>query len=505
MAKLFSNQEAYPDLFHAIQISNLMLDSKLFADAIPKRDPDKIRHEFNALGKCKSLNLQSFIDENFNLPEESEQTTGVSSGVAIRSHIESMWARLEREPDNVADLSSLIPLPFHYLVPGGRFREIYYWDSYFTMLGYVEDRGPDMLINMLDNFAYLSDQVGHIPNGNRSYFCSRSQPPVFALMLELLLEYQETESVYGKYLGYLETEYKFWMWGAEDIKQDGDATRRVIRVGGGFLNRYWDDLTTPRPESYAEDLQLLSHCSRGSEALFRDIRAACESGWDFSTRWFDESQEFSSIQTTSVLPVDLNTLLFKLENLLAKGYACVGHAEAAAKMQAKAEIRREMIQTYFYNDKAGMFVDLEVSDLSQRPVLSLAGVFPLFAEIATKEQAERVKETVAKEFLYPGGWVTSLNESCQQWDSPNGWAPLQWVTFEGLRKYGYFEEAKKGAVNWVDNNLALYQQTGAIFEKYDVKKIGSLAGGGEYAVQHGFGWSNGILLKFMNFLESDAN
>lgn len=505
MYSVFSNEKAFPELFHLVQTSGIFRDSKVFADAVSKHCPAEVNRDFLTKVSTPGFNLKLFLEQNFVVPLDIEIPIAQKRAVIpMREHLDAMWALLERVPDMAENHSSLTPLPCAYLVPGGRFREIYYWDSYFTMLGYSRDRGPTMLVNMLDNFAYLSREIGHIPNGNRSYFCSRSQPPVFSLMVELLATYQEPEEVYSTYVSQLEAEYGFWMKGVDEVTQEGEHIHRVIRVGDGYLNRYWDNQATPRPESYLEDLELARKSTRSSEELFRDIRAACESGWDFSTRWLDDGQDFENIQTTSVVPVDLNVLIYKLEKLLSVCYESAGRVTEASDMAAKAQCRCELIQELFFNDESGMFVDLNLSDLSHRPTLSLAGMYPLFTGIATEYQAEKVASLINERFLRPGGWVTSLNRSAQQWDAPNGWAPLQWVTFEGLRRYGFEGAAREGALNWVRNNKVVYGQTGALLEKYNVDEIGSLATGGEYKVQHGFGWTNGVLVELEGALAADV-
>jgi alpha,alpha-trehalase len=151
---------------------------------------------------------------------------------------------------------------------------------------------------MIENFAYLIDEIGFIPNGNRTYYCTRSQPPFFVLMVELLAEVKQDRSLVGRYLAHLEKEYEYWMSGAETLEKAGDAVRRVVRVEGGLLNRYWDDASTPRPESYIEDLRLQAGSGREPSGLYRDLRAACESGWDFSSRWLDERRTLASNSRT---------------------------------------------------------------------------------------------------------------------------------------------------------------------------------------------------------------
>src|SRR5439155_1757367 len=170
---------------------------------------------------------------------------------SMEEHIRALWPVLTRPPDTADAHSSLIPLPNPYIVPGGRFREVYYWDSYFTMLGLIESGRTDLVKSMLDNFAYLIRTVGHIPNGNRTYYLSRSQPPFFAAMVGLYARATDTTHAL-QYLDALEAEHAFWMNGAERLAPGaGQAYRRVVRLreGAPLLNRYWDDLPEPRPGS----------------------------------------------------------------------------------------------------------------------------------------------------------------------------------------------------------------------------------------------------------------
>ena len=173
----------------------------------------------------------------------------------LRQHIDALWPVLTRETPTVPPYSSLLPLPRAYVVPGGRFRELYYWDSYFTMLGLAESGRADLLKDMVQNFAALIDAYGHIPNGTRSYYLTRSQPPFFFAMVGLLAP-DDPAAAYARYLPQLKTEYGFWMEGAERLAA-GAAHRRVVKLDdGSILNRYWDDSDAPRDESYAEDVAL---------------------------------------------------------------------------------------------------------------------------------------------------------------------------------------------------------------------------------------------------------
>ena len=476
----------YPELFVAVQSSQLFEDSKTFVDLEPQASPDRINSDYAQNGENPGFDLQTFLELYF----KAEIVPSVlgESGSTTAQHITQLWPALTRQPESLGEYSSRINLPHPYVVPGGRFNEIYYWDSYFTQLGLIADGQQALVDSMVANFAALIDQVGFIPNGNRSYFTTRSQPPFFALMLDLI----DKQSA-RRYLPQLKAEYAFWMDGSSQLEgslqqKDSKPHRRVVSTPEGLLNRYWDDTDTPRPESYREDVELAEASGRDAAELYRDLRAGAESGWDFSSRWF-AAEGLGSIQTTQILPVDLNVLLYLLEAKLAE---LESDSTEKSYYKAAATARAELIRAQFYSDTLGYFTDLNLADLSNRESLSMATLFPLFAGIATPEQAQSVAKTVEARLLRSGGWVTTECNSGQQWDAPNGWAPLQWIAFVGLKNYGFDELAEDAAKAWIDVNDRIFDTYGKMIEKYDVETLGQLAGGGEYAVQDGFGWSNGV-------------
>ena len=189
--KIYDNHPLTPDviwrsLFTNIQLKKVLGDNKTFVDAIPKFAPTVILKKYSVQKTKSSFDLKNFINENFVLPISSP--VEITKGLSLKEHLEQLWGVLTRNADKKQLYSSLLPLPNMYVVPGGRFREIYYWDSYFTMQGLAVSNRYDLIENMLDNFKYLIDFYGHIPNGNRSYYLSRSQPPYFALMVDLFSE-----------------------------------------------------------------------------------------------------------------------------------------------------------------------------------------------------------------------------------------------------------------------------------------------------------------------------
>lgn len=483
------------ELFEAVQMHAVLADGKTFPDCKPRFSLELIQEKYNREKHLHGFNLKKFVTENFELPTAANNTVNNTHNHNIKEHIETLWNVLKREP--IDENSSLIKLPYAYIVPGSRFREGYYWDTYFTMLGLQVSQQVALIENMVNNFAYLIDTIGYVPNGNRTYYIGRSQPPFFPLMVQLLAE-EKGKHTLIKYLPQLEKEYAFWQKGLQFINDTTNASHHVAMVDQSIaLNRYWDENDTPRPESFKEDIEL-AHNSNNKQLLYRNIRAAAESGWDFSTRWFKEEGTFSSIHTTDIIPVDLNCLLVCAEEILAETYFLLGERSTAQLMNDKALKRKVAIQQYCWNKELGFYFDYDFVSRKQKKIFSLAAISTLFFKIATHEQAVKIASILQEDFLCEGGLLTTLNNSGQQWDAPNGWAPLQYMAIKGLRNYGLDELAADVAERWIDLNIAVYERTGKLMEKYNVEDIHLEAGGGEYPGQDGFGWTNGVLLKLMS-------
>jgi alpha,alpha-trehalase len=479
-------------LFEAVQMNRVFPDGKTFVDCLPRKSGQEINSKFLEQKSKPGFDLTRFVLENFDLP--IPHSNGYTSDLnrSVEENIEMLWEVLTRQPDKKA--GSLVPLPYPYIVPGGRFGEIYYWDSYFTMLGLQASGKMDMVENMVRNFSYLIETIGYIPNGNRTYFLGRSQPPFYSLMVKLLADIKGSE-VLVTYLPYLEQEYQSWMKGADELDEKQKFTRHVVRLPDGeILNRYWDENDKPRPESYREDLELSHQSTQDPRDLFRNLRAGAESGWDFSCRWFKDIHSFASIHTTDLAPVDLNCLLLHLEETIAEAYALKGDKAKVAHYEALAGKRKLAIQQYCWNEEKGFYFDYDVAASHQCDLGTIAAAFPLFFRVATQEQANLVASVIKERFLKPGGVVATLEATGQQWDAPNGWAPLQWMTILGLENYGKHELARNTAQRWVQLNKDVFHRTGKLMEKYNVIDTHLEAGGGEYPGQDGFGWTNGVFL-----------
>jgi alpha,alpha-trehalase len=480
----------YGELFDAVQRGNLYPDSKTFADAIAKAPPAEIMRAWEKDRGSTGFNLQAFVDRWFSLPETPSTVYKSDPDQNVCKHIDELWPVLTRQPDDESN-SSLLPLPRRYVVPGGRYREIYYWDTYFTMQGLEASGRHDLTDDMLANFAYLVDTYGHIPNGNRSYYLSRSQPPYFASMVALVAQ-RKGDPAYLQYLPQLQKEHAFWMEGAGQLAR-GAAHRRVVKLPDGtVLNRYWDDRAAPRDESYREDIATAAESKRPKAQVYRDLRAAAESGWDFSSRWLTDGKTLSTIHTTDFLPVDLNTLMYQLELAIGEGYAAKGDAGQAQQWSDIAERRAEAIRSVFWNDARGVYTDYLFNERRLSDAVTLAGLHPLYFGVATPEQVKRTAATVRLKLLRPEGVVPTPILSHQQWDEPNGWPPLVWITVEGLHRNGEAELADAIASRWIRENVSFFRRTGKLVEKYDVTGDED-AKGGEYPTQDGFGWTNGVL------------
>ncbi|MCK7436739.1 alpha,alpha-trehalase [Enterobacter cloacae] len=502
--EMHSGQTNSPDillgpLFNDVQSAKLFPDQKTFADAVPKSDPLTILADYRMQRRQSGFDLRHFVDMNFTLPAEGEKYVP-PAGQSLREHIDGLWPVLTRTTDKASNKwDSLLPLPKPYVVPGGRFREVYYWDSYFTMLGLAESDHWDKISDMVDNFAYELDTWGHIPNGNRSYYLSRSQPPFFSLMVELLATH-DSEAL-KKYRPQMEKEYAYWMEGA-DALQAGQDNKRVVKLeDGSLLNRYWDDRDTPRPESWLDDITTAkSNPNRPATEIYRDLRSAAASGWDFSSRWMDDPQKLGTIRTTSIVPVDLNALMFKMEKLLARASQESGDAASASKYEALATARQQAMEKYLWNEKEGWYADYDLKSKKVRNQLTAAALFPLYVKAAAQDRADKVAAATSSRLLKPGGITTTTVNSGQQWDAPNGWAPLQWVATEGLQNYGQNKVAMDVTWRFLKNVQHTYDREQKLVEKYDVSSTGTGGGGGEYPLQDGFGWSNGVTLKMLDLV-----
>lgn len=499
--------DRYHELFVDVQLNRIFEDGKTFVDCSPRFDPTAILDAYRLRKQQPGFDLLAFVLEHFELPQAVDGEYRSDPSRSLCEHIDHLWDVLTRLPEQHPRRSSLLPLPHPYVVPGGRFAELYYWDSYFTMIGLAASGRLDLIKSMADNFAWLIDTYGHVPNANRTYYLSRSHPPMFVFMVDLFHQYGIGRA--EDYLPQLRKEHAYWMEGADEIRA-GEQHRHVVRtLDGRLLNRYWDDRDTPREESYREDVTTARGSDRSSHVVYRDLRAAAASGWDFSSRWCVDDGGLCTTRTTAILPVDLNSFMFRLEQSIAELSAQVGDQAAAQSFAEQAARRREAIHRLMWNEQAGAFFDYDWDQEAQREVLTAATVAPLFAGLASLPQADRLAGTVRARLLSAGGFSTTEHESGEQWDRPNGWAPLQWLAVAGFRRYRHDELAGDIAQRWIDTVAGVYKTQYKLVEKYrlrgECRGVPGGGRGGEYPLQDGFGWTNGVTRRLLKDYPQQAD
>ncbi len=480
--------QLFGPLFIQVQMDQLFPDGKAFADAIPKATPPVILHRYRAAHPRSRAALLKFVDGTFSLPTEA-RTPPAQRDRDLEAHIARLWPLLTRDPAVPPPYSSLLYVPKPYVVPGGRFREFYYWDSYFTMLGLIPDGHLDTARDLVEDFSYMLREYGHVPNGARTYYLSRSQPPMYYLMVGLLSP--DPATAWSQHLAQLEQEYAYWMEGSDGL-QAGSARRNVVRMpDGSLLNRYWDASDTPRDESYRNDVLIARASGMPRDQVYRNIRAAAESGWDFSSRWLRDGKHLTTIDTTDIVPVDLNSLLYGLEQAISRGCQARQDTGCERAFAERARRRRQAMSRYLWDAKAGYFMDYDWRHQKRTAELSAATLYPLFTGVADIRQADAVGAVTQLRLLKSGGIVTTNITSGQQWDAPNGWPPLQWIAVVGLRRYDQPVLAREIARRWLATVQRVFANTGKLVEKYDVEHT-LPGGGGEYPLQDGFGWTNGV-------------
>jgi len=472
--------DRFGPLFEAVQMRRIFPDGKTFVDAVPKRSDAAILADFRRGDFKDDAALKAFVLANFDVPgllpvPESDH----GPRLPIARHIAGLWPHLTRDPVAPPPGSSALAVSDRFVVPGGRFREMYYWDSYFTMLGLAADNRQDLIESMVAAFTDLVERYGHVPNGTRSYYLSRSQPPFLYLMMGLS---KETDpAVLARRVAALKREHAFFT----------APERSVTLPDGAVLQHYWDARTTPRDESWREDVETARASGRPATEVYRDLRAGAESGWDFTSRWLADGATLTTIDTTNMLPADLNSLLWGMERAIADGAAKAGDAATARDFADRAAKRGAAIERWLWSEGEGRYGDYDVRRRQLRRGVTAATAYPLFVGLASGARADRVADTIERQLLAPGGLRSTLVDTGQQWDKPNGWAPLQWIAVSGLDRTGHKPLADKISQRFLASVEREYAASGKLVEKYDVEEVRP-GGGGEYPLQDGCGCTKGV-------------
>ncbi|KAL2535021.1 Trehalase [Abeliophyllum distichum] len=429
--------------------------------------------------------------------------------------VHSLWKNLSRKVSGRVrespDFHTLLPLKYPVMIPGSRFREVYYWDSYWVIRGLLTSEMYETAKGIVYNLLSLIDEFGYVLNGARAYYTNRSQPPLLSSMVLDIYNRTGDKDLIEKSLPALLKEHEFWNSGVHKvIVQDAEGSRHT-------LNRYYALWNKPRLESSTIDREIASKLSNTCEKtkLYRELASAAESGWDFSTRWMRDGSDLTSLATTSIIPVDLNAFILKMELDITSLAHVIGDNKIAARFKEASEARKKAMNSIFWNVEMGQWLDYWLSNFdaskdaytwnasSQNQKLFASNFVPLWIQLFNSDDEvvdEVLRSLQNSGLLCPAGIATSLTNSGQQWDFPNGWAPLQHMIVEGLvrsRSEQARSTAKDIAVKWIRTNYVAYKNTGNMHEKYDVEKCGDFGGGGEYVPQTGFGWSNGVVLAFL--------
>jgi len=509
-------------MLHAIQMARLYNDSKTFVDKKLRHRPELVLQEFHQLPELVSKEeLQRFVDAHFDAegsefeswhPTDWVQDPQFLAGIADAQlrrwgrALHSDWKFLGRQiKEDVAvhpELYSMIYVANPFIVPGGRFREFYYWDSYWIVKGLLVSEMHQTVKGMLENFIHMVDVYGLVPNGGRVYYEQRSQPPMLTPMVDAYVTATDDIQFLQDNIHLLEKELDFWL------------KNRTVEVKGHRLCRFNVEIDGPRPESYKEDYEAASELNSGAsqQQFYINTKSGAESGWDFSSRWYivdgHNKGNMSHINTRNIIPVDLNSFIYMNHIQLARLFRLLGDENKAQFYDAESLVWSRAIDEVLWNDDQGIWLDYDILNDKPRPYFYASNLVPLWAGCGSNSSKmltvvesvlDYLEESRAADFA--GGVPTSMLHSGQQWDFPNAWPPLQHMLVVGLEKTGQPEAqavAFQLAQKWLLNNFYAYQEASAMFEKYDATVLGLAGGGGEYDVQLGFGWTNGVVLDFLN-------
>ncbi len=462
--------------------------------------------------------------------------------------VEDLPERISKGGD--VDLSKiptegLLYLENPYVVPGGQFNEMYGWDSYFIILGLLRDHREKLAKGMVKNFFFEIDNYGDVLNANRTYYLTRSQPPFLTSMILAVYDAEKSQGVADrewleKAYGYAVRDYEQWtepphLAGDTGLSRYFDhgegpvpeivggphnyyrGVAQFFFVHGGSNERYLIrvDSAPPSTKILGHVFSLPSceasaagtsheHCHKVTRVAltseyYKGDRSMRESGFDVSFRFGPFSAD-----THHYAPVCLNSLLYKTEMDLARMSELLERPADTKKWNERAAERHALTDKYFWDDEKGLYFDYDFTTHTRSTYKYATTFYPLWAGLASKEQAQAVMRSLPF-FEQPGGIVMSGRESQAQWDYPYGWAPIQLLAVEGMRRYGYEGDANRISYKFLNMVLENFERTKTIREKYDVVTRTSITHIVEGYKQNviGFGWTNGVFLELSNQLPPD--
>jgi len=509
----------------------LILPTLTFSEAPQRASPDQlqalqryIKQSWHTLKRSNAQLAQAAPDPKFKPMADGRWPVYVSRREDIKQIEQSLRSQMPAEefakislrqlPDDTSQIREhgLLYLPYPYVVPGGRFNEMYGWDSYFTQVGLVRDGEMALAKNMVDNFLYQIEHYGRILNANRTYYLSRSQPPFLTQMILDVYRKQPDKAWLRSTIPAIEKYYRFWTEGPHLTTETG-------------LSRYFDIGNGPAPEVLSgerddqgrdhydlvkdyyrkhdvKDYDLGQYYDKEKDQLtdlfYKGDRSMRESGFDPSNRFCP-----FNIDIIHYDPVCLNSLLYLMETDAAEILRILGNVRQAGVWTNRAQQRKRTVNRLMWDEKDGLYYDYSFTEKRLRRYPFITTFYPLWVGLADKRQAARI---VANLHLFetPGGLLTSTNVSGSQWDAPFGWAPTEMIAIEGLRRYGYNREADRISVNFLSLILKEFIQHNTIVEKYDVERRESeVSAGLKFGYKSneiGFGWTNAAFLQLYALL-----
>ena len=407
----------------------------------------------------------------------------------------------------------LLYLPHEYVVPGGRFNEMYGWDSYFIQLGLLRDGELALAKSMVEQLIYEIEHYGTVLNANRTYMLNRSHPPLLTQMILTLFEQTQDLDWLRSVLSEVESYYFYWTVPPHLNQATGLSHYNALGKGPAPEvvssevdeqgKTHYDRVQEYYRHFHVEDYDVNLYYDREQDCLtelfYQGDRSMRESG-------FDPTHRFGpfSVDIIHYAPVCLNVLLYQMERDIARIHQLVGHQDSIAFWSHHAERRHQAINHFLWDETAGLYFDYNFRTGERRPYEFATTFLPLWAGIASEHQAKRVVENLP-EFEAPGGLLTSTHVSGNQWDAPFGWAPLQLFAVEGLRRYGYHQEANRLACKFIKLVVQEFGKSGTIVEKYDLERCSADVADeiffGYSSNEIGFGWTNGVFLELLAGLE----
>ncbi|KAL4712563.1 hypothetical protein ACJJTC_007579 [Scirpophaga incertulas] len=517
------------DLLRTVQMAGLYNDSKTFVDMKLKMSPNITLDHFHEMmnrtqKKPTRADIMEFVEQNFD-PEGSEfeewRPTDWKDNPAFLQRIKDptlhqwasdlnrLWLQLGRKmKEDVKmnqELYSIIYVDHPFIVPGGRFREFYYWDSYWIIKGLLLSEMHQTAKGMVSNFLDIVERHGFIPNGGRIYYAMRSQPPLLIPMMKLVMEDTGDTDFLAEHIHTLDKEFDFWIKNhTVEIEHEGHIYK---------LSRFIDQSQGPRPESFKEDIDVAENLDNDEkkEELYAELKAAAESGWDFSSRWFilngTNKGNLTNLKTRSIVPVDLNAIMCWNAQLMSEFYMLLDNHPKAIYYNMMHARYMEAIEKVLWHEDVGAWLDYNLESGRRRDYFYPSNIAPLWTGCYDKARKDYYVNRVinyldkVKVDVFEGGIPTTFEHSGEQWDYPNAWPPLQYIFVVGLANTGLPEAARYAneiATKWVRSNFEVWKEKTAMLEKYDATIFGGYGGGGEYVLQTGFGWTNGVIMSLLN-------